>query len=29
MVKKVWKFFELIGEIRHAYHKRHGYQTWY
>ena len=29
MMKKVWRFLQKIGEIRHDYHKRQGYNSWY
>jgi hypothetical protein len=29
MIKKVWKFLITLSEIRYAYHKRQGLNTWY
>jgi hypothetical protein len=29
MIKKVWRFLQRVGEIRHDYHKRQGYNSWY
>jgi len=29
MIKKMWNFFERIGQLRLEYHKRHGYKSWY
>jgi hypothetical protein len=29
MIKKVYRFLLKLGELRYAYHKRQGYNTWY
>lgn len=29
MIKKVYKFLVALAEMRYAYHKRQGFNTWY